>query len=145
MAPWWELLYNLLCILFHYDSSQNTEYSCLCSMVAPYCPTPLCVFLLSSQHLWSLSTRPRRTSGPFILLYKWLSVWRMLMTGEMKGEEYRSSVAFVLPELRMFLKGCAMVSPPCGPPACLCVVSIAAGSGQYGHQQLLEAVSTASG
>lgn len=67
------------------------------------------------------------------------------MTGEMKEEEYRSPVAFVLPELRMFLKGCAMVSPPCGPPACLCVVSIAAGSGQYGHQQLLEAVSTASG
>lgn len=72
------------------------------------------VFLLSAGSAWSLSTEARRTSRPFILLYRWLSVWRTLMTASCKwrneGRGTWSSVAIARPELRMLLKGCAIAS-----------------------------------
>lgn len=72
------------------------------------------VFLLSAGNAWSLSTEARRTSRPFILLYRWLSVWRTLMTASCKwrneGRGTRSSVAIACPELRMLLKGRAIAS-----------------------------------
>ena len=73
------------------------------------------VFLLSAESAWSLRTEAGRTSRSFILLYRWLSVWRTLMTASCKwrneGRGTRSSVAIAHPEWRMLLKGCAVTSP----------------------------------
>lgn len=108
------------------------------------------VFLLSAGNAWSLSTEARRTSRPFILLYRWLSVWRTLMTASCKwrneGRGTRSSVALPVQSWGCFWKDVQSHPASASAQPCLCslprdlVLSVLCG-----HQQLHEAVSTAGG